>query len=269
MADNSQRAYRDRYELDPQLAHEQREIANRFGDRVSFLRNARSVIKFGENLDIDTAASEEVWNVGGIEILPTSNTITSISSSDAGDNQTIRLSTHTLNAGAFTEVTQEVTLNGQTPVALDTPVARVERGFNASATEIVGDVWVHEGNATAGVPPIAEAHLLIRPDDQQSQKAALTVQDTDYFVITGVEASIGRGGTTARVDVDLRIQEPGGVARTRYSFGLAAGAGPVALKFNPALLVKPNSDVRFLAGTTFNDTPVKLAFLGFYAEKYS
>lgn len=268
MADN-QRSYRERYELDPQLAHDQREIANRFGDRVSFLRNPRSIIGFGENADIGTEAREELWTVGGVENLLTTNGITSISSSDAGDTQTIQLTTHTLNAGSFTEVTQEVTLNGQTPVLLDTPVARVERGFNVSSTEFVGDVWVHEGNATAGVPPVAEAHLLILPDDQQSQKAALTVDDTDYFVITGIEASIGRNGSSTRVDIDPRVQEVGRVERTQYSFGLEAGAGPIDLKFNPALLVRPNSDVRFVAEATQNNTPVKLAFLGFYAEKYS
>lgn len=116
------------------------------------------VHKFGQAPDFDTSDLEvTVWdgaNDGGINqmvyVWSTTNAIDSISSSNAGDTQTIQL--QGLD-GDWNLIIQQATLNGQTRVALTTPLLRVFRLRNTGTTALAGNCYVYENTAiTAGVP---------------------------------------------------------------------------------------------------------------------
>ena len=98
-------------------------IYDTFGDQVSIVNKAKTLRKFGRNAAVG-GTFETVWRTGGDETYATDNTIDSVSSSDDGDTQAIHVEGHTISNGLLTFVAQEVTLTGQTPATLTTPLAR-------------------------------------------------------------------------------------------------------------------------------------------------
>jgi hypothetical protein len=148
------------------------------------------VHKFGEAPDFDTTDGEvTVWdgaNDGGLNqmvyVWSTTAAIDSISSSNAGDTQTVQLQGLDAN---WTLTTQTVTLNGQTRVALTTPLLRVFRGKNSSTTAFAGNIYVYENTAiTAGVPnDTTKVRLNINNGNNQTLMAIYTVdsEKTGYM----------------------------------------------------------------------------------------
>ena len=82
------------------------EIAKKYGDDVSIDLAAGSLIKFGRNDDIDTAARETVWLTGGDEDYATGNDIDSVISTDAGDTQPIDVIGHVETDGNYIPIHQ-------------------------------------------------------------------------------------------------------------------------------------------------------------------
>ena len=131
-----------------------REIEADDGVVVSVDYRRQGLNKFGRNLDLDNGDRATIWDMGvDNETLVDDNLITHISSSSAADTMQMALVGHTKSGGVFTEVKQTRTLAGQTKTPLLTPLARVNRCYNSSATAMVGDVYVYQDTATvAGVP---------------------------------------------------------------------------------------------------------------------
>jgi hypothetical protein len=179
---------------------------------------------------------------------------------------------HTIDGnGDFTFVTQSVTLNGQTPVALSVPLARANRAYNNNSTDLEGLVTVYQDTATvlAGVPQeSALIHLEIEGNGifNQSRKAATTVSKDDYWIITGFNASCLEKQASF-VEVVVEIREKGGVFRAApIDIGLGAG-DTTTLILEAAIIVKPNSDVRVRAFASGSNTGVSATLYGVLAFK--
>lgn len=259
------------YEVpDGRLVQAEREIQALTGDVVSIDRKAKSLIKFGKSADLTADTLETVWTVGGNESYVTGNTIDYISSSSASDTQTIKLECHTVEGtgvnSKFTFLIQEVTLNGQTPVALDTPVARVSHAYNSSGTEIVGRVTVYENTTVVGgVPSDAiKIHIDIPQGLQGSFKGATTFSDTDYYVLTGGFGSVSKK-QDANVDFYLEVREAGGVFIQRAAVSASTG-GPWDIELDPAVIIPKNADVRITADSGTNNAIVFGVFKGYLAK---
>lgn len=259
------------YEVpDGRLVQGEREIEATFGDRVSVDRKAKSLIKFGKSADLAADTLETVWTVGGHETYVTDNTIEYISSSSAADTQTIKIECHTVSGtGAdakFTFLVQEVTLNGQNPVALDTPVARVSHAYNASGTELVGRVTVYENTTVVGGVPSDETkiHLDIPQGLQGSFKGATTFSDSDYYILTGGFGSVSKK-QDASVDFYLEVRTAGGVFIQQAAVSATTG-GPWDIDLDPAVIIPKNADVRITAETDANNAVVFGVFKGYLAK---
>ena len=259
------------YEVpDGRLVQAEREIEALTGDRVSIDRKAKSLIKFGKSADLTADTLETVWTVGGNETYVTDNTIEYISSSSAADTQTIKLECHTVSGtgtdAKFTFLVQEVTLNGQNPVALDTPVARVSHAYNANGTEIVGRVTVYENTTVVGGVPsdATKIHIDIPQGLQGSFKGATTFSDSDYYVLTGGFGSVSKK-QDANVDFYLEVREVGGVFIQRAAVSASTG-GPWDIDLDPAVIVPKNADVRIRADSGTNNAVVFGIFKGYLAK---
>lgn len=261
------------YEVpDGRLVQAEREIEATFGDRVSIDRKAKSLIKFGKSGTLSTNR-ETVWNVGGHETYVTGNTITHISSSSASDNQTIKLECHTVSGtgtdSQFTFVVQTVTLNGQTPIALDTPVARVSRIFNDNGTELVGAVYVYEidgTTVTAGVPsPASKIHSKIDAGFQQGFKGATTFSNEDYYVLTGGFGSVSYKQAAA-VDFYLEVRQAGKVFIEQAAVSANASGGSWQIDLDPAVIIPKNADVRITCQSGSQGAVVYGSFKGYLAK---
>lgn len=233
---------------DTWLAHAVREIKGNWGHDVDVVRKRKSLLKFGRNDDIGTAW-ETVWAFGGDETYASTNAIDTVSSSNAGDGQTVTVEGHTIDgSGNFTFSIQSATLNGQSKVVLGTPLARASRVYNTDTTDFAGTVYVYEDDTvTAGVPDTAaKVHLSAPTDDNQSLKAATTISNTDYWIITQIYAGVARQNSRS-VDFRYQIREKGGVFRSRVNLNAHSTGSAVATDLQPYLIVPNNADFRIRA----------------------
>lgn len=111
------------------------------------------------NDDVSTALKTVgAYGVGTLYVYPTAATIDYISSDNAGD--THEITTIGLDAD-YNKVINVTTLNGTTPVAIDTPIMRVNHFLNDSATATQGTIFLWDspgGNGTehtGGIPTVA------------------------------------------------------------------------------------------------------------------
>lgn len=260
-------------DLGPQIAYAEQRILSDFGDQVSVFEKAKSLLKFGKNIDIDTGTRETVWTgPDANETYVTTNIIDTISSSSASDTQNVVIEGHTVTGtgtnAQFTFVVQTATLNGQNKVVLSTPLARVSRAYDASTTPFAGDIYIYEDDTiTGGVPNTSSKvhmNILGASGDTQSFKCATTFSNTDYFLCTGGWASINRS-VTAVVDFRFEVRQVGGVFRPVSAISLTSDSGYADIFFNPYVIIPKNADVRVTAETGTNNTIVDASFQGYLA----
>jgi len=188
-----------------------------------------TVQKFGRIPDIDSAGGgEEVWDGEGAYTYISAAAAMKISSSDAKDTsagvgaKTVRVYGLDTN---WQEVVQDVTMNGQTGVALPTSLLRVYRMFIltvGSEEDNAGDIWVGTGTITAGVPAVK--HAGIKAGMGQTLMAVYTIPDGPP---TGAKITRWYGtcgaGQAAYAVIALQTREYGFGWRTRRVAGIGEG----------------------------------------------
>ena len=259
------------YEVpDGRLVQAEREIEATFGDKVSIDRKAKSLIKFGKSAPLSTSR-ETVWTVGGNETYVAANSIDSISSSSALDTQQIYLECHIVTGSGedqqFTFTTQVVNLNGQSRVALPTPVARVSRIYNNNGTNLTGAVYVYQDTPIVGGVPsdLTKVHAKIQQGFQQNFKAATTFSNEDYYILTGGFGSVSNKQAAA-VDFFLEIKEPGKVFREVAAVSANSTGGAWQIELDPAVIIPKNCDVRVTCETGDQGATVYCSFKGYLAK---
>lgn len=235
---------------------------------VEVVPKNKTVLKFGQNLDVDNSNEETVMDLQGNERAETyvsTNAIDRIVSSDAGNTQTVTIEGHTISGGVFTFVVQTATLNGQTAVTLATPLARVSRVYNTGSTAFAASsrVYVYEDSTiSSGVPTDnTKIHIVVPQDENQSFKASTTFSNVDYFAISSVYGGVNKT-TNSVVDFKLKVREVNGVFRTQIKWTAARDSSYVIPLEEQPLIVPPNSDVLITALPTANNTEVTAWFNG-------
>ena len=261
------------YEVpDGRLVQGEREVYSTYGQRVSIDAKAKSLLKFGKSGNLSTTAGlQTVWSVDGNEVYVSTNLIDRVVSSSASDTQEVTIEGHTIEGSGvdakFTFVVETVTLNGQTPVALTTPLARASRVNNNGSTEIVGVVAVYEDSAvTGGVPnDTTKIHINIPLCFQQSFKAATTFSNTDYFLLTGCYGAVSQKQTAA-ADFYIELREVGKSFRQIACLTASSSGGSFNIEFDPAIIIPRNADVRIRCTTGTNNAVVFTNFRGYLAK---
>ena len=261
------------YEVpDGRLVQGEREVYSTYGQRVSIDAKAKSLLKFGKSGDLSaTGGLQTVWSVDGNETYISTNLIDRVVSSSASDIHEVLIEGHSIEGtgedAKFTFVVQAVTLNGQTPVALTTPLARVSRVNNNNGAEIVGVVAVYQDSAvTGGVPnDTTKVHINIPLGFQQSFKAATTFSNTDYFFLTGCYGAVSQK-QTASADFYLELREVGKSFRQIACLTASSSGGSFNIEFDPAIIIPRNADVRVRCTTGTNNAVVFTNFRGYLAK---
>lgn len=172
------------------------------------------VNKFG-HCSSATLAKTDVWELG--DSIPTyifpdeSGENITIESSQGADTQLIEI--QGLNENGI-EVSVSVSLTGLTPVAVDGLFTAVNRAFNDSGTEIIGNVSIK--GAVSG-----NTFAYISANEQQTTQCFYVTPSNKYIVLKNLSASINRSGNQdASSVVVMSVQLAGGVFRTQIRFGL-------------------------------------------------
>jgi hypothetical protein len=268
---------RDNMRIDPKLLRGLEEY-RRFngGDYWSITQKDKSLSKFGRRDTLTTSkttiADFDTGNSILSENLLTTNGITHISSSNNTTDigQIIKIEYHTINAGGdeLTFGVQSVALNGQTIVPLPVPAARVSRMYNSSGTELVGNIYAHEGNVTAGVPVPGEIHARISAGYQQTTKCATSISNVDIMLITSVTTSVLdiQGATNLEAVLIIETKALDGVWLPKFEWACSnSGTAAFHIDVDPVIIVPQNHDIRIVGKTTSGTATVTASFGGYLA----
>jgi len=201
------------------------EVARSFGDIPNPVTKGKSVHIVGSRDNLASGVEAMLWEgTNTFETYVSTNIIGQVSSDNVGNTQDIIVEGHTIDgSGNFTFVIQTVTLNGQTGVALGTPLARISQLYNNDSVDFVSGsrIYVSEIGSTivAGVPLTAtEIHLEFPADGNQSLKCSTTFSNNDYAFLTSISYSVRRANA-GEIDLFLKIRRKGKTFRTRYISG--------------------------------------------------
>lgn len=267
----------DNADAEPLIAEALNRIYSDYGVRTSVRVKAKSLLKFGRNPNVGTSLAT-IWYTGQDDADETyaadnTNSIDTISSSDAGDTEIVTVEGHTMSGGDKTFVTQPATLNGQNKVTLTTALNRVTRVYHAgqSDTDLVGEVYVYEDTGLTGGKPTdtTKIHLTVPAGLNQSEKASTSLSSIDYWILTSMRASILEKTTNIFADVRLEVRLSGGVFRPREQLSVSSAGGTVTLPFAPYLVIPANADARLRAFASAGGTDVTASMQGFLATIYT
>lgn len=255
------------------------EVYNSFG--VMTYCKRKTLRKFGQTNNADNGVATTVaifYNDEVNETFSTSNDIDRVVSSSADDTETLIIEGHyyDVNNRKLFHV-QEVTLTGQTPVALSQSLCRATRykikkgTFASPASTLAGNLAVYVSSGTTvtnGVVSVSDdTKVKLYGSTNQSEKCASALSYYDYFVITDVGINAAKAsGSTALVDYEVEYREEGGVWLPVGIEGSlrTASQSRDRIEDRPYVFIVPrDSDFRLIVNSDTNDIPVKGFINGF------
>lgn len=184
--------------------------------------------KFGSIDAVQVAVPADVWQygatVGAEEYTWSADGVADIdrvSSSSAADVDNVIITG--LDIDGY-EVTQTVKLEGQTPVALPTPLWRVNRVENGNGADYQGNIYVFVDSAvTLGVPDIVtNVRGYIKLGDNQTLQSMYTSPRGKRAYLMSTEVSISKSGGATAVACNFKgyIRLFGGVFKVKDQYDL-------------------------------------------------
>lgn len=228
----------------------------------------KSLFKFGNNADID-GTLETVWSQGGLYSYPAAAIQMKVSSSSANDTalgtgaRTVFV--YGLDAN-YNEISETVTLSGQTEVLTANSYLRVSRAYVVTAGSggtAAGDIYVGTGVVTLGVP--ATVYAVISLGENQTTMAVWTVPAKHTLYVTRGFFSAASNNAAQYVLGRFAIRTLGGVFRTAAD--VTTNSNAIAYDFETPLALPEKTDIEAraiaLSGTNFF---VTASFEGIYIE---
>jgi hypothetical protein len=163
------------------------------------IQGHRNVTVFGFNPDVDTA-QVSVWPLSSLITFPAAALQMTVSSTSANDTSSGTGARTVVIQGLdanYNEVTETVTLNGQTAVTMTASLLRVNYAYVATAGSgngSAGDIYIGTGTVTAGVP--ATTYDIIKFDYNTTITGSYTIP-AGYtgYVSQGLFSSGQSGGS--------------------------------------------------------------------------
>lgn len=163
------------------------------------IQGHRNVMVFGFNPDVDTT-QVSIWPLPSLIGYPASAIQMTVSSTSANDTSAgtgaRTIVVQGLDAN-YNEVTETVTMNGQTAVTMTAFLIRVNYAYVATAgsgNSAAGDIYIGTGTVTAGVP--ATTYDIIKFDYNNTTTGSYTVPaGYTAYVSQGLFSSGQAGGS--------------------------------------------------------------------------
>lgn len=228
----------------------------------------KTLFKFGNNSDIN-GALETIWSAGGLYVYPTSAIQMKVSSSSTDDTALGTGARTVVVAGLdanYNEISETVTLTGQTAVLTTNTFIRVFRAFVVTAGSggtAAGIIYIGDGIVTAGVPATVYAEIPL--GDNQTLMAIWTVPaGYTLFVYRGT-FSAASNNAAQYILGKFMFRPFGGVFRNAAD--VTANSNVIPYDFELPLAIPEKSDIEAraiaLAGTNFYTTA---SFEGIYIK---
>ena len=180
------------------------------------IQNHKTLFKFGNNSDIN-GSLETIWSHGGLYSYLAAASVLKVSSSstnDAAAGTGARTVTLAGLDASYNEISETVTLDGQTEVLTTQTFLRVFRAVVVTAGSggtAAGTIYVGTGTVTSGVP--ANIYAAIPVGANQTQMALWTVPAGYTLYITGGTFSAASNNAAQYVLGQFFFRPFGGVFR--------------------------------------------------------
>jgi hypothetical protein len=227
----------------------------------------KTLFKFGFNNDIN-GTEETVWSRGGIYVYPTVaevNTISSTSANDTAEGTGARTVTVAGLDANYNEISEVVSLNGQTPVNTVNAYIRINRMFVTTAgsgASAAGTIAAGTGTVTAGVPAVCYAE--ISNSDNQTLMAVWTVPAGYTAYIYRGSLANGTSSGNQFLTARLCFRPFGGVMRTAAKIALHNQFAD--FDFGLPILLPEKTDIEARAISSGNNNSVGATFSLMYTK---
>lgn len=239
---------------------------------VGYYSDMNGLYKFGINHNIDSGEKFPIWDVKGDYTYSDTADIDKIASSDNLDTQVIRVYGRDLDGNP---VVQDVTLTGQTPVTLATPLRRCHRAYNTADSLLAGDIYIGINSATfsAGViANVTELRAKIVVGYEQTQMAIYSIAKGYTLYIKKWKTGIKKKDSTqpSSVTSQLLVREPGQTFRVREEIPVTHEGGIADEIREYFLKIPENSDIMIVVDNdATNNVVVSASFQGVLIKNQS
>lgn len=239
-------------------------VSSEFGMAVAWglTKGYTRVAAFGHNPSIDTTSTpEDIWTGGGLYPWMTSATNLEIVSTDVNDTsagtgaRTILISGLDIN---YVAVTQTVTLNGTTAVALATPMFRV----NSMLVLTSGTNHVNVGNINLRDSGGGTLRSMIGANIGITQQAPYTVPAGFTLQVLSIYNALTGNGTGRTADLSTFFKTSVGAQRLPITLSTSDG-NPYRHDAVPGIMVSEKTDFSMQCPNVSNNgSAVTSAWLG-------
>lgn len=207
-------------------------------------KGEKPLFKFGLNQAVGTG-NETIWEQGGVYSYLTSASTLKVSSSSAADDSAgtgVRtVEVFGLDAN-YNEVSETVTMDGQTGVDTTTEFLRVYRVVARSAGTggtNAGDIYLGSGSISSGVP--ANKYAKILAGEGQTLMALWTVPAGYTAYIMKATFSSGTTATNKYAEVRLKVRPENEVFQTKTA--LTINQAMYSIEYDVPIKVTEKSDI--------------------------
>lgn len=217
--------------------------------------------------NIGQGVFETLWDHTGNKKYFTADTQLYASSSDATDTGRIRI--EGLNDNYELGITQ-VTLNGQTPVAIPGEFFRIREAFGDQGPPLLGDVYIAElGTTTGGVPDdptLVQTKIPVQSSDVAPFSSTNMSHNGFFTVPAGFDVHLLNlvPSTKKGDDIQLAVwkrefdDEPWTSLFTSYAY---SGPGPITIANRSRIQEKADIELRVLSGEPLGEFSAQLQFV--------
>jgi hypothetical protein len=219
------------------------------------IQGHRNVTVFGFNPDVDTV-QVSVWPLPSLITFPAAALQMTVSSSNANDTSAgtgaRTIVVEGLDAN-YNEVSETVTLNGQTPVTMTASLLRVNYAYVLTAGSgdgAAGDIYIGTGTVTLGVP--ATVYDVIKFDYNTTITGSFTVPAGYTAYVSQGLFSAGQAGGSNQVQGRLLTRGTDNIRRTAAVTSINNGVADYTFEYPLAVPEKTTLEATAIGSSNNN-----------------
>ena len=219
------------------------------------IQGHRNITVFGFNPDVDTA-QVTVWPLPSLITFPAAALQMTVSSASANDTSAgtgaRTVVVQGLNAN-YNEVSETVTMNGQTAVTMATSFLRVNYAYvltAGSGNGAAGDIYIGTGTVTAGVP--ATVYDVIKFDYNTTITGSYTVPAGYTAYVSQGLFSAGQAGGSNQVQGRLLTRNTDNIRRTAAVTSINNGVADYTFEYPLAVPEKTTLEATAVGSSNNN-----------------
>jgi len=221
-----------------------------------------TVIAYGRNPDIDSAAAEDIIDQGGSFVYPTSaETLEIVSASANDDGDPVGTGARTVKVTGldadYNLVSETVTMNGATAVELTG-----NDYLRVFSVEVVtaGSVGTNDGALTLRVSPAGATRVQVLANRGRSHVASYTIPAGKTGYLVTVDAAILPDiPSNAECEIELLVREFNAAPAWQVRYSMSIQQFPSRIPFRDFILpmrIPEKSDLRLRGSSSVDNTPM-------------